>query len=268
MVEAIAAMSLRKWLGRFDTLRVAREGCRTLANQFGLGFNWLGGLVRLAGFAREYRTFKRLNAGTPFVLRARDIAPCLTDRTAATPVEPTYFLQDSWCARKLAERRPASHVDVGSSAKSMAVIAQFVPVTFVDIRPVEIELERFTFVKGSVLALPFRDESIGSLSSLCVIEHIGLGRYGDDVDARGSEKAAAELRRVLAPGGDLYVTVPVDSECRIYFNAHRAFTRDYLLSLFSGLVLSEERYIYGRVLFERYEPERGFGTGLYHFRRA
>lgn len=240
----------------------------TLANQFGLGFRWLSGLRGLGAFTREFRAYKRLNAGTPFALHGRDIAPCLTDRTAATPVEPTYFLQDSWCARKLAERRPASHIDVASSAKSMAVIAQFVPVTFVDIRPVEIELERFSFVKGSVLALPFADESIGSLSSLCVIEHIGLGRYGDEVDARGSEKAAAELRRVLASDGDLYVTVPVDSECRIYFNAHRAFTRDYLLSLFPGLELVEERYIYGRGLFDRYEAERGFGTGLYHFRRS
>lgn len=261
-------MSMRTCLGRFDTLRVAREAWRTLANQFGLGFRWIDGLVRLGGFAGEYRAFKRLNAGTPFALRARDISPYLTDRTATTPVEPTYFLQDSWCARKIAEQRPAEHVDVASSARSMAVIAQFVPVTFVDIRPVEIELERFSFVTGSVLALPFADGSIRSLSSLCVIEHIGLGRYGDDVDARGSEKAAAELRRVLAPGGNLYVTVPVDRECRIYFNAHRAFTRDYLLSLFPGLELVEERYIYERALYRRYLPERGFGTGLFHFRRS
>lgn len=260
-------MTFRAWLGKFDALRVAREIWRTLVNQFGFGFRWAGGLAGLVGFAREYGAFKRLNAGSPFALRARDIAPCLTDRTATTPVEPTYFLQDSWCARKLAERRPAHHVDVGSSAKSMAIIAQFVPVTFVDIRPVEIELARFSFVAGSVLALPFGDGSVASLSSLCVIEHIGLGRYGDEVDVRGSEKAASELCRVLASGGDLYVTVPVDRECRIYFNAHRAFTRDYLLSLFPGLTLVEERYIYERAIFPRYEPERGFGTGLYYFRR-
>jgi SAM-dependent methyltransferase len=260
-------MSARTRLEKFDTLRVAGAAWRTLRDQFGLGFRWLGGLVRLGGFAGEYREFKRVNAGTPFVLRARNIAPYLTDRTSTTPVEPTYFLQDSWCARKIAEQRPDEHVDVASSARSMAVIAQFVPVTFVDIRPVEIELARFTFVAGSVLALPFADGSIRSLSSLCVIEHIGLGRYGDEVDARGSEKAAGELRRVLAPGGNLYVTVPVDRECLVYFNAHRAFTRDYLLSLFPGLELVEERYIYERSLFPHYMPERGFGTGLYHFRR-
>lgn len=260
-------MRLRTWLGRSSALWVARELGRTFRDQFGLGFRWLGGAGRLVGFGREYRAFHRLNASTVFTLRGRDILPCLTDRTATTPVEPTYFLQDSWCARKLAGRRPARHVDVGSSARSMGVIAQFVPVTFVDIRPVEIELPGFTFLAGSVLELPFASNSIPSLSSLCVIEHIGLGRYGDPLDAAGSEKAAAELCRVLAPGGDLYVSVPVDSECRIYFNAHRAFTREYLLSLFGGLELCDESYIYGRTTQPLYEPQRGFGTGLYHFRK-
>jgi SAM-dependent methyltransferase len=260
-------MNLPSWLTQCPPLRVAREAWRALAVQFGAGFRWVGGLGRLGGFALEYRRFRRLNAGTPFTMRARDILPSLTDRTATTPVEPIYFIQDTWFARKIAERRPASHVDVGSSAKSMALVAQFVPVTMVDIRPVEIEVPGFSFVPGSVLALPFPDGSLASLSSICVIEHIGLGRYGDPFDPRGSEKAAAELRRVLAPGGELYVTVPVDGACRIYFNAHRAFTRDYLLSLFPGLELVEESYIYGMKLGRTYEPARGFGTGLYHLRR-
>lgn len=260
-------MSFYRWLAGFSSLRVGRAAWRALADQFGLGLRWLGGMGRLWGFAGEYRRFRRLNQSTPFALRGRDILPCLSDRTETTPIEPTYFLQDTWFARRIAEQRPASHVDVGSSVKSMALVAQFVPVRFVDIRPVEIELERFSFVHGSVLALPFADGELVSLSSLCVIEHIGLGRYGDPVDARGSEKAAEELVRVLAPGGNLYVSVPIDDECRIYFNAHRAFTREYLLSLFPGLVIVEERYIYGHTLYRGYDPARGFGTGLYHLRR-
>lgn len=260
-------MRPRSWFGKFTSARVGREIWRTLRDQFGLGFRWLGGIRRLLGFGGEYRAFRRMNAGGAFELRGRDILPCLKDRTAITPIDPTYFLQDSWCARKLAEQRPNDHVDVGSSVRSMGVIAQFVPVRFVDIRPVEIELPRFTFIAGTTLALPFQTASLPSVSSLCVIEHIGLGRYGDPLDARGSEKAAAELGRVLARGGNLYVSVPVDSICRVYFNAHRAFTRDYVLSLFPGLQLVEERYIYGREMQVAYQQERGFGTGLYHFRR-
>src|SRR4051812_27620412 len=138
MVEKSARMSSASWLKQSPPLRVVREAWRALADQFGLGFRWVTGLVRLGGFAAEYGRFKRMNTGGPFALRGQDIQPYLTDRTATTPVEPTYFLQDTWCARKIAARRPEHHVDVGSSVKAMAIIAQFLPVTFVDIRPVEI----------------------------------------------------------------------------------------------------------------------------------
>lgn len=260
-------MNLRRALSRIRPLRVLRAGQLALSAQFGFNLRWLAGLAKLNEFGREYRTFKRLNRGTPFALRGEDIQPCLADRTATTPVEPTYFLQDTWFAGRISRVRPARHVDVGSAAKTMALVAQFVPVTMIDIRPVELEVPRFSFRTGSVLDLPFADGEVLSLSSLCVIEHIGLGRYGDPLDAQGSEKAAVELKRVLASGGDLYVSVPVDRECRIYFNAHRAFTRDYLLALFSPLLLIEERYIYGHSVAEIYDPKCGFGTGLYHFRK-
>lgn len=250
-----------------SALRVARACVRTLVDQYGLGLRWIAGIGRLFGFAGEYARFRRMNTNAAFKLRPSNILPMLTDKTAFTPIEPIYFLQDTWCAGKLGERRPTRHVDIGSSVKTMALIAQFVPVTFVDIRSVDLAVANFDFRAGTVLALPFADLSVSSLSSLCVIEHIGLGRYGDPLDSGGSEKAAAELSRVLASGGDLYLSVPVDRESCIYFNAHRAFTREYLLSMFSGLQLAEERYIYGRSISSRYEPDRGFGTGLYHFRR-
>ena len=59
------------------------------------------------------------------------------------------------------------------------------------------------FIKGSVLDLTFEDNSIESLSSLCIVEHIGLGRYGDIIDSFGSEKAINELKRVVKLGGTI-----------------------------------------------------------------
>ncbi|MBW4052019.1 MAG: DUF268 domain-containing protein [Proteobacteria bacterium] len=232
-----------------------------------MNLRWLHAFRSLVAFGAEYRRFRRLNEGSPFALCAGDILPSLIDRTAATPIEPIYFLQDTWCAGKIAANCPTNHVDIGSAIRAMALIAQFVPVTFVDIRRIDIDVSKLTFQEASILQLPFANRSITSLSSLCVIEHIGLGRYGDPLDSGGSESAAAELARVLAPGGDLYVSVPVDDQCRVYFNAHRAFTRDYVLTLFSELHLIEERYIYGRALTPEYRPAAGFGTGLFHFRR-
>lgn len=259
---------MRESLKRITFLKVCVAGLRVLRAQYGLGVRWVGGLGALVRFRGEYRRFRELNRANPaFELSGRDILPCLTDRTTHTPVEPVYFVQDTWFAGRLATVRPLAHVDVGSSAKTMALVAQFVPVTMVDIRPVELPAKGFTFLQGSILALPFGKHTVPSLSSLCVVEHIGLGRYGDEPDPHGSEKAWAELLRVLAPGGDLYISVPVDSANRVYFNAHRAFTRDYVLTLSAGLELVQEQYLYGIEVVPAYDEARGFGTGMFHFRK-
>lgn len=194
--------------------------------------------------------------------------PCLFDNTVQTPVDATYFYQDAWAAKKIFEIKPQHHFDIASSVKTVGIISQFVPTTMIDIRPISLNLDNLSFQKGSILELPFPDKSIESLSSLCVVEHIGLGRYGDPLDFWGSEKAIVEIKRVLKPGGTCLLSVPIDQDNIIYFNAHRAFTRDYLLSLFvDDLELIEERYIYGTEFLHHYVPEKGFGTGLYMLRK-
>src|SRR5207253_10606962 len=60
-----------------------------------------------------------------------------------------------------------------------------------------------------LLSLPFADRSVESLSCLHVAEHVGLGRYGDELDPEGTVKAARELQRVVAPAGRLYFALPV-----------------------------------------------------------
>jgi len=189
----------------------------------------------------------------------------LKDKTEKTLVEPIYFFQDTWAAQKIFQANPKHHYDIGSAVKTVGIISQFVPTTMIDIRPIDISLDNLFFMKGSILNLPFRNNSIESISPLCVVEHIGLGRYGDVLDPYGSEKAIKELKRVLKKGGNLYFSVPVDKECRLYFNAHRAFTRNYILELFRDLILLEEKYIYGKKVYDKYDKAKGFGTGLFHF---
>lgn len=137
----------------------------------------------------------------------------------------------------------------------------------IDIRPIKLKLPNLSFARGDIKKLPFKDGEISSLSSICVIEHIGLGRYGDELDSFGSEKAISEIIRVLARNGNLFISVPIDLENKIYFNAHRAFTRNYIMELFKDLVLMEEKYIYGNDLEDKYDEAKGFGTGLFHFKK-
>lgn len=217
-------------------------------------------------FFKELRLLKQLEENKQF--KKIEYYPCLLDNISYTPIDSIYFFQDSWAARHLFALKPHHHYDVGSSAKTMGILSQFVPITMIDIRPIQLELPNLFFKKGSILELPFEDNSIESLSSLCVVEHIGLGRYGDTIDPFGSEKAIKELKRVLKIGGILLVSVPIDSENKIYFNAHRAFTKAYILELFEEFEVMDEKYHYGMKLYDAYDNNRGFGTGLYMLKKV
>lgn len=251
---------LRYWV----PARVIYGSIMALMRQYCL--HWWAGAAALYRYFRDFAAYRQMTGQNEnFVVSYGDLNPCLRDKTTITPIEPTYFFQNAWAASKLFALAPSEHHDVGSSIAWLGVIAQFVPTTTVDIRAPDVQMRGLTFRSGSILDLPFPDRSIASLSSLCVVEHIGLGRYGDPIDPWGSEKAIRELKRVLKPGGSLLISVPIDRVSRVYFNAHRAFARDYLLSLMEGLRLIEERYVYRQALFDAYEPAKGFGTGLYQF---
>jgi SAM-dependent methyltransferase len=193
-------------------------------------------LIGILYLPRFWRDWRRYRAAAPPAARpaARDFYPCLTDWTASTPFDPHYFYQGAWLARHLAEDRPALHVDVGSSVIMLSVLSAQVPTVFVDYRPLRAFLPGLLCVGGSILALPFADRSVASLSCLHVLEHIGLGRYGDPIDPAGAERAAAELARVLAPGGRLYFSTPIGRE-QICFNAHRVFAPQSVLRMFGAL---------------------------------
>ena len=89
------------------------------------------------------------------------------------------------------------------------------------------------------MALPFPDNSVESLSCMHVMEHVGLGRYGDTVDARGDLRAAGELSRVLKKGGQLLMVLPMNEIPRVVFNAHRLYSYKQVLEMFPSLTVRE-----------------------------
>ncbi len=204
------------------------------------------GLVR---WARDRRAYGSLSSAER--IRWRDSDPQLFDRLPSSPYDSHYFYQDVWAARRVAERRPARHVDVGSRVDYVGFLTCITDVTFVDIRPLEAELEQLESVAGSVLDLPFADRSLESVSCLHVAEHIGLGRYGDPLDPTGTRKAAKELQRVLRPGGQLLFSGPV-GEPRVCFNAHRIHAPADIVGMFSELELRELSGVDDDGLFKRH----------------
>ena len=242
------------------------------------GYYWIGAVKEfftfqpllfiksLKWFWSDYFRYKKL-AKQQNAEGIKILYPCLKDKTTNTPLDPVYFYQDTWAAKKIFELKPKHHFDVGSSAKTVGLISQFVPTTMIDIRPIELKLSGLDFREGSILNLPFESDSIDSISSICVIEHIGLGRYGDPLDPHGSDKAIEEIQRVVAPGGIILISVPVDDDKKIYFNGCHVYTRGYIINRFGKCRLLEDKYIYGQELLDEYYPERGFGTGLFMFEK-
>jgi len=93
-------------------------------------------------------------------------------------------------------------LDAGcGSGRNMVELARLGSVTGVELSPTSVGLARAReageVVEGSVLEMPFAEESFDLAVCLDVIEHLEC-----DLDA------LRELRRVVAPGGSLLVTVP------------------------------------------------------------
>jgi hypothetical protein len=210
---------------------------RSLLRNWGLlivGPRGLVALFKIPGFCVDYFSYRRLEHRRS--LHLYDSYPCLFDITAKTPFDPHYFYQGAWLARRLFEMRPSTHVDVGSSVLMISVVSAIVPTLFVDYRPLQVNLPGLTSIPGDITRLPFDDGSVTSLSCFHVIEHIGLGRYGDALNALGSENALRELSRVSAPGARLYLSVPVGRE-RVCFNAHRVFEPNTILNILDSFKL-------------------------------
>lgn len=230
--------------------------------------------MRSARHAGSY--LRELRAYADRLAAAGDVTPIepfpqLADATSTTPYDAHYVHQGPWVFRHLLDQKPARHVDIGSSVMYLGFFSAITPTEFVDIRPVEMGMPGLTSRAGSLLALPFDSSSQASVSCLHVVEHVGLGRYGDPLDINGTALACRELDRVIAPGGHLYLSLPIGRP-RINFNAHRVHTpaqvSEYLPSLeLVGLdaVMDDGSYVAGCDPHDIATQE--YACGMFAFRR-
>jgi hypothetical protein len=228
-------------------------------------------------FIRDWRRY--VAAGG--VAKVSDLYPCVLDKTSTTQFDPQYLYQAVWGLKKITASSPVEHVDVGSEISFVGMLSAVTTVTFVDIRPVNVILDGFSCKEGSVLDLPYDSQSVESLSCMHVIEHIGLGRYGDPLDPDGSIKACCELARIIAPNGRLYFTVPISGDkgkaVKVHFNGLRNFSIKEVISYFPDLELVSFSMVNGKGEFlQDVEPENAtvsmggfgdYGLGLFEFRR-
>lgn len=193
-------------------------------------------------FCHDFVRFRRMSrAASPsreFSMYWRDRLPYLQDKHGTTGFGRHYFYHLGWAARILAASNPKLHVDISSSVNFCSIISAFIPVKFCEYHPPNVELDRLQVQSVDIRSLPFKNESVESLSCMHVVEHIGLGRYGDRLEPQADVRAMHELERTVVRNGQLLLVVPVGRP-RIVFNAHRVYGFEQITSCFAKMKLKE-----------------------------
>ncbi len=219
----------------------------------------------------------RSERGGRFRVSPRDLRMHLLDAVRVTPFDRHYVYHVAWALRVLkATPDLKEHIDIASSLHFAAAASVLVPTRFYDYRPADLQLSGLSSGRADLKQLPFPTGSVVSLSCMHVVEHVGLGRYGDPFDPLGDVNAVEELKRVVAPGGQLLFVVPVAWQARIEFNAHRVYTHALVLSMFEGFELVEYALIPDEQrhggLIRHADPaltdHQHYGCGCFHFKKS
>ncbi|MCI8392282.1 MAG: DUF268 domain-containing protein [Roseburia sp.] len=235
------------------------------------------GLTGHTFFEEDRERYQKLNQRENFEIREEDLWPVMIDRFAENGTMGNYFWQDLWAAKLVIQSGVREHYDIGSRVDGFLahLLSAGILVNAIDIRPLPVEVEGLSMVIDDATLLEhIEDGSIESLSALCSLEHFGLGRYGDPVDPEACFKCFSQIKKKLAPGGKLYLAVPVGRE-RVEFNAHRVFFASTIIESFAGLRLVEfscaaEGKIEYHVDLHKYDhdPHNGeFRYGLFCFEK-
>lgn len=225
------------------------------------------GIYGYTWFIRDLLSFKQKSPDSK--ISFLDVYPLLHEKVSFTPFDAHYFFQQIWVFKNVLKVKPKEHVDVASTYQMSGYLSTIVPTTFIDLRPIDSQMENLTIKRGDILNLPYKDNEVRSLSCLHVIEHIGLGRYGDPIDPDGTKKACEELARVLSKGGRLYLSTPIGKN-RICFNAHHIHTPEEIIGFCKNLklvefsVIDDNRKFKSNTDYHKYNKAE-YSCGLFEF---
>lgn len=175
-------------------------------------------------FINDYIKFKKIGGRVKLL----DIYPLLYDKLENTDFDTHYTWQQIQVLEWINESKVTEHTDIGSHLNYVIALSLITNVNFIDIRPPKIKSKNLNLINGTILDLPYNNASISSISSLHVLEHIGLGRYGDEIMTDGPIKAMSEISRVLKQEGNLYLSFPVSDRMFIQFNSQYVFDEKFV----------------------------------------
>lgn len=150
--------------------------------------------------------------------------------------------QYAFVSNQLYKIKPQSILDVGSHIGWLYGVGSYYKIKTLDIRGKPIKLDSEENFVGSAECLPFSDASQEVVTSICSLEHFGLGRYGDEIDPFGDIKAIAEVYRVLRGGYYIFTTFVTTGDTYIIFNARRVYSLKEIRKMLKGYKLETEQF--------------------------
>lgn len=199
-----------------------------MGTQFGLDpirtFRSLRGLPR---YVRDLLRFRANYSGR------LELKPCLFDwYEEGGTTKSEYFWQDLLVARMIFAAKPEKHVDIGSRVDGfVAHVASFREIEVFDVRPISTQIPGIIFKQANLMEPMVGMASYcDSLSCLHALEHFGLGRYGDPIDAKGFEHGLVSMASLLKNDGIFYLSIPIGIE-RVEFNANHVFDPRVIVGL-------------------------------------
>lgn len=188
-------------------------------------------------FRRDFEQFRKMNEkDNRMTADKKDLWPFLDDATGETFFDTHYVYHPAWATRVVKKINPAKHIDISSTLHFCTSISAFIPTEFYDYRPARLTLSDLYCGSADLTNLFFESNSIESISCMHTIEHVGLGRYGDPLDASGDLKAIKELQRVTKIDGNLLLVTPV-GQPKVQFNGQRIYSFELINDLFRDFEL-------------------------------
>lgn len=154
--------------------------------------------------------------------------PCIHDAgDESGSASGHYFYQDLIVSNLIFNHKPSVHFDIGSRVDGFIshLLSFQQSIVIGDVRHLKpfhplVSFHPFDLLKS----IPSdQREKYDSISCLHVIEHIGLGRYGDTLCFDGPSIALGNLVSLMSVDAKLYVSHPC-GPTRIEFNAHWVFS--------------------------------------------
>lgn len=187
---------------------------------------------------KKYKSFKRKFMTLP---EWKEMEIRLNGDSSTSADEPFshYDAFYYWIARDISQKTGQKILDVGGKKLINGWLSVLNEVTAVNLSTPVDGISNVRYVKADVTKpLPFNDGEFDVFISPASVNLIGLGRYGDTVDAKAIPNFVSELSRCMKLHSVMYISTVLGND-QVLFNHHFVFSLLTIKKLFANWKLEE-----------------------------